>query len=721
MNIKKFLGFTLCSLFSLTIATSVMSFSHNSTFFDGIGRKEAAIQKGAVKAEFDGDAEISRNDLRVDLRSVTSTSPTKKSAKFEFTSVRVTGFGTSKKTVYVIIDDANYSGDPSDASLDPHLTKPYTFTGYTVEIADILASKNIVLPYLMTYGTSFEISTNKLVEGALSFSTESGYIPKIETIVIPATYTTIETHAIMNVPNTVEIKCEAVSKPEGWAADWTDAANITWGYTLTSAEVTAKTQSTGTNINYYSDSVAYIIGYDYTRQASSWYCPTEQKLYTAGELDGATVCPKDGASLVEIPDVRPAYHLPLSVSYTINKNNGTIREVFEELPIVQTDPSNINPYNLVKVSPFSRDLDILLEEGESIDYSSFVFYNIFKQTNVNIPGKDNTGVDKNIPFVVPDLATRCKASVLRRFVNEISITDIITTSYKGVTTFGDYTMVSMNVDKVLPSYYNIVMSSFVTSNQEKLDSGVYSIRYALYDLSNSKYRVSYINEEGILEKKILTISTPLSIVVLEKDKGNVLSFLIKNSEVGSDFSTGRLRQFELISLTLNLHIWNNKDSNKLARTDYSVHFSAIDIMPAATTGPKQFSIVTFLVIFNVIYLVVYAGIAVSLFFILKERFKNDEFRRIKPKQYLKKAVIGYFGSAITLLTILSIIFRFGIFNNSIAVTNPIDPFVVITGIVSIIIIGYFIKNLVSTIKTASQAKMTRKLKLNEHVNEDGTE
>ena len=111
MNIKKFLGFTLCSLFSLTIATSVMSFSHNSTFSDGIGRKEAAIQKGAVKAEFDGDAEISRNDLRVDLRSVTSTSPTKKSAKFEFTSVRVTGFGTSKKTVYVIIDDANYSGD----------------------------------------------------------------------------------------------------------------------------------------------------------------------------------------------------------------------------------------------------------------------------------------------------------------------------------------------------------------------------------------------------------------------------------------------------------------------------------------------------------------------------------------------------------------------------------------------------------------------------------
>ena len=93
---------------------------------------------------------------------------------------------------------------------------------------------------------------------------------------------------------------------------------------------------------------------------------------------------------------------------------------------------------------------------------------------------------------------------------------------------------------------------------------------------------------------------------------------------------------------------------------------------------------------------------------------------MKPKQYFKTSILGYVGSLIIALTVVFIVFRVGRFSNSVAAHNPLDVFIVIPGVVSIVVIGYFIKFVVTKVKANKSRKQIRKLKLNEVTKEDGT-
>ena len=93
---------------------------------------------------------------------------------------------------------------------------------------------------------------------------------------------------------------------------------------------------------------------------------------------------------------------------------------------------------------------------------------------------------------------------------------------------------------------------------------------------------------------------------------------------------------------------------------------------------------------------------------------------MKPKAYVKTAALGYVGLLIISVTVLFIIFRGGLFSNAVAVHNPIDIFIVVPGVISIVIIGYFIKFVVGKLKSNKQRKQAKKLKLNEDAVDDGT-
>ena len=127
-----------------------------------------------------------------------------------------------------------------------------------------------------------------------------------------------------------------------------------------------------------------------------------------------------------------------------------------------------------------------------------------------------------------------------------------------------------------------------------------------------------------------------------------------------------------------------------------------------------------LIIFAVSYIVVYCGIAIGLYFYLKNKFKNDEFRRIKTKKYIQKAGLGLAGLGIVLYAVLFVILRLTAFANSVVVFNPIDPFIIGFGIAAILAIGYFIRSLIITIKAEKQRRTTIKLQLDKDVDDDGT-
>ena len=134
----------------------------------------------------------------------------------------------------------------------------------------------------------------------------------------------------------------------------------------------------------------------------------------------------------------------------------------------------------------------------------------------------------------------------------------------------------------------------------------------------------------------------------------------------------------------------------------------------------SFNVNVFLFILIGSYIVLFLIASAVYFFIIKEKYKNDEFRRVKPKSFWLKAILAMFGSLVVILAIVFVVIRCTAMNNAIVVYNPVDAFIIITAVASVLIIGYFIKYLVAASKARKERIATLKLKLNEDVDEDGT-
>ena len=688
---RKLVSTLLCSFFSIgLVAGTLVATKYQGTTLHSTLASESSselLPKKVSLDDFSSSSELSRKELTVDIRSANKT-PLSKSVTFEFTSIRTKGYSytyQSKNPAYIVIDDDNFSGDTSDPFLDPSLG--HSLNGYTIQLRDVAinskdATKNYyVVPATLKWTSSdlFQIKNTKIVAGALDLSETEKDKVKISKIIIPKEIETIEAGALVGIGDKVTISCECSSenKPAGWAEGWTDAELITWGEEIANKD---KTFVAGSVEKDFDKGTPFFAGYINT-----------------GET-------KD--------DKYPEMNRPLVISYTIKSASGN-RTVTEELPLNPGDTSRANPYDAVgSIGNYTmtRTYDIILEEGEELDYSSFRFDNIFKVASEK---------DKTTNKYVPDLTTTYYAKALKRFSSEIDIENIIKYHFTGASTFMEYTNVSMNIDKVMPSYYETIMGSDLDVHRDKMESGEYSIRYAFYDLTNSSYQVTYDNN-GTLVSKTLKVVTPLSVLVLEKDSGNQVSFLVKNSDVGEGFNANSLRGFNLINLTINMHLWNNKGNNIVAHTAYNAHFGEVDVLQHRADSVNPFDINLFLIIFYIVYTLVYAGACVGLFFFMKEKYKNDEFRRMKPKSFIKKSILSFVGSAIVLLALLFVIFRTTSFSNSIATFNPTDVFVVIGGIISIVIVGYFIKYLAAWIKTEKQRREIVRLKINQDVADDGT-
>ncbi len=686
---RKLISTLLCSFFSIgLVAGTLVATKYQGTTVRASLASQSSnelLPKKVSLDDFSSSTEISRKELTVDIRSSNKT-PLSKSVTFEFTSIRTKGYSytyQSRNPVYVVIDDDNFSGDTSDPFLDSSLGT--ALNGYAKELRDVsINSKDLeknfyVVPATLQWTSSnlFQIKNTKIVAGALNLTNTEAEKVKISKIYIPKEIETIESGALVGIGDKVAIVCEAASKPAGWADDWTDATAVSWGAEIAQKD---KTFISGSVEKDFDKGTPFFAGYVNT-----------------GET-------KD--------DKYPEINKPLVVSYEIDTPSGK-RTVTEELPLNPEDTSRANPYDAVgSIGNYTmtRTYDIILEEGETLDYSSFRFDNIYKVAAEKDPATNK---------YVPDLTTIYYSRALKRFSSEIDIENIIKYRFTNVSTFMDYTNISMNIDKVSPSYYEIIMGSDLDVHRDKMETGEYSIRYAFYDLTNSSYQVTYENG-GNLVSKTMKVITPLSVLVLEKDSGNQVSFLIKNSDVGEGFNANSLRGFNLVHLTINMHLWNNKGNNIVAHTAYNAHFGEVDVLPETDKSVGAFDINAFLIIFYIVYTLVYAGVCIVLFFVLREKYKNDEFRRMKPKSFIKKSILGFVGSAVVALAVLFVIFRTTAFANSVATFNPTDVFVVIGGIISIVILGYFIKFIAGWIKTEKQRREIVRLKINQDVADDGT-
>ena len=361
---------------------------------------------------------------------------------------------------------------------------------------------------------------------------------------------------------------------------------------------------------------------------------------------------------------------------------------------------------------------------------------------------------------------KLKASCLSRFKKTVWINDIISTKYATASKFLNYTSLCMKADKVLDTiyagyigsgtalkvlvrgedgrYYNgedaydaenvRITGSFKapriyiedTSSRKAVENNILSIlnnkyvfRYTVSNLNLANLVVTY-KKGGVEYGPInIPIKSPSPVFEISQDKDNILSFLVNNDYL-KGIDTGSITAVGISGATVDIHLFNNETHTRVMNTQLQHTFGNIEILPHINVKLNFFDINAFLLLFLGALTLIYAIIAIVLFFYKKNKFKNDEFRRMNAKAYIKSAILGYTGLVLILAAISFVVLRIAFFNSTIPTYNPIDAFVIMFVIAAAISLGLFIKNFASAIKVARKRREILRLKLDKDVVDDGT-
>ena len=659
----------------------------------------ASVGKTYTAADFADEEEAGNNELGVSIIESTTTE-TSQSLNFAFKSITSEGFRTARANYIITITDTNYTGSisapvPEDydnfmevENSDGDLVTLPVLEG-TVSFVLGGATKDVCLPSIMIRDGSFVIKVTSIsqncvtaagdgyrgVLGNNSWYDEGGNL-KINGIYIPETIEHVPSNAFTGVPSDVVIAYEGASLSSAFASDWTDAATITY---------------------------------------STYKSKSQKEAYVGGKVDDMTKPANFILGCQESEkNVGEEYNRPLIIQYDKIKD-GNKETIYEELPLTNTVG---NPYDSVgemSSTSYSRLLSYKLGPGESIDDESIVFHNLMKAS-------DKSEIDTSKTYWAKPVIT---------YQEKLELSKLLTFKASSNSTFAGFSMFSLTMDKNLSitsekypephSLYLDVKSDLYEQNKLQIQKGTTIIRYSLNNLYLSKYHFVYEGRNGELKEVFVPITSVIYYQILEKDSGNKVSIILENKKVADDFSADKVRTFELMNITIQMDLFTTSSSGStsvLGKSAITYKFAYITVRSDETL--KVFNWNIFLVIFFIAYIALYSLIAFVLYKVLKEKFKNDEFRRINDKKYLKSAILTGLGTTVIAAAIVFIAMRVGGFANTIVAFNPTDPLLIVFSVAGMIIGGYFIVIIIKAVKAEKERRKAIRLKLNEDVEDDGT-
>lgn len=695
-NIRKTLSHLL--LLGLTVGCGFFAFSQKLDGFTANyaeGEQQAESQKRVYTAsDFAGEEEANSEELAASIVQSTTTDSSQ-SLNISFRSKTLVGFKTGRGNYIVTITDPNFTGEPS--SPVPEGYDKYDEDSGLPILEGVVSfvigggqNKEVCLPSTLTQAETFVVKvtgieancvtpTGAEYNGKNTWTDAQG--TRITGIYIPDTIEHVAKDAFTGVPEGVTIAYEGDSLPAGVFEDgWTDAANITYGTYKTKA---LKKANVGGTVEDMEDALGRPINF-------------------------VLGCQKDDKNKGD------EYDRPLVIQYDKIKN-GNRETIYEALPLTNTVGNSYDSVGKISSLVYSRLLGYKLGEGESIDDDSIIFHNIMKASNDSVIDTSKTY------WVKPVIGYNEKQD----------LSHLVTFKSTGSSTFAGFSMFTLSMDKNLSitsdkypephSLYLDVKQDLYEQNKLQIQKGNTVIRYSLYNLYLSSYHFIYEGSNGELKDITVPISTVISYQTLEHNKGNKVSILLENKKVAPDFSAEKVRTFELVNITIQMDLFATSDSGStsvLGKSAISYKFAYITVRNDAKETVFNYNI--FLIIFFAAYAALFAAGAFALYKVMKEKYKNDEFRRVDDKKYVKKALVYGAGSLLIVAAIVFIAMRVGGFANTIVVFNPTDPLLIIFSIVGMIVAGYFIVQAIKAIKVGRERRKAIRLKLNEDVDDDGT-
>ncbi len=674
-----------------TPTEEAISFNDNSQTFDKsdlLDESEEPILffEGAEDAQ-----EVDSTDLFINITKSTKT-PTSQSYTASLAS-QITYYtgNTSNQWVYLALDE------PTDLTdLDTHQNDeeniPY-YSGYVYQIVSPnTESADIVIPYRASYGTRAYISVESIAQDVIDET--SPFVTDAETGI-----TTCRINSIY-IPSTVmAIDPTAFEKLEGY--------NVTFklgfdDYTQPYFDVEE---------SFPEDAIIEYVGY--ASQDTS--LPLTSPKTTSQDVDFIVGSEADYGS-DEYPE-----NMQLGLQYDVYSGEEYVRTVCEYFPV----SSSTTNYDTIGAHVGRTNLtlyfDIELGEGETIDHESLIFFNLYYASNDGngyYPDLHYTKTDDNGNvttygqlYCIPGLT----------FKVDDDIDNYINYSYNSLNTFSGYTSFVMNVEKADTNIYQELMSSIYNTNISSIEDGTYTIRYRFTSLATGYYRITYLNSNNELETINLKINTPVSSTSINTKRATTMSFLVKNKDVADDFNVKSVRKVELVGFRITLDLYNRSRNSILSKSSMETRFGIITLMDLTETQPSSVNYNMILLYITIGYIVLFLACAFGYYYYCKNRYKNDEFRRVNTSHFIRTAAIAFVMVGIILMAITFIILRAVPINNAIVTFNPTDVYVFFFSIFAIIAIGYYIRYFWLAGKARRHRKEVQRLRLNEDEEDDGTE
>ncbi len=481
----------------------------------------------------------------------------------------------------------------------------------------------------------------------------------ITSIYIPSSIETIEKNAFAGIDEGVTVNCEATAAKAGWEGSWIESSNVHYGVANPGDR-----RLPGTIGDKFSNGMSYITGY-----------------YGEGDL-----------------------YQPLVATFDVK--NGSKVESQEQVVGLQSENTIYDAIGArVGSNAITIDIDIPLKKGDVVDPATFRLHNIY-------------GIQKD--EILPDIEGGAYfAAPALGFKKNLDISDFIKVEPGTASTFAGHTQINIRVTKV-DGIYAELKESIYKEFLPMLQRGAASLRYQFFALGYSRYGIAYRSGSETIHQ-VVPVLSPVDYCLIEGGTVGEVGFIFKDADLGPDFSYQNIEEVTLENFNFKLDIYNNETNAIVNRSALSVRFGKLTLInntdaPAAFHADLNLAALLTVLIYSALFL----GGSAGYYFYAKNKYKNDEFRRMNTKRFLFTAGKNFVGFGILVLFVFFAVGRWGIMNTSVVAYNPLDVFVIVFGVVGLIFLGFAIKNLVVAIKQARKNREALRLKLGEDVVDDGT-
>lgn len=365
-------------------------------------------------------------------------------------------------------------------------------------------------------------------------------------------------------------------------------------------------------------------------------------------------------------------------------------------------------------STLSTYADIQIPTYVDLDKASLKLTNIFFCDEVN-NGEiytDKPRFDNNYTVTI----TRSS------YIEEFDISQFMDISASSISNFGGVRALKLKVEFNLVDGYKWLHDNGYLSMIFDYDNAISMVEkgnyfyrgyFSLSSFNESRLEGSYFEvtyDDGTTE----FISNAASSQAIY-DGVNYLTFFLYDAK-------NNIENVIIHEVSISLEIANKESESRISNSQKTFKFGSVatrvgdliekDEVVEPAVSYLSLNLDFIVILFTVIFSVVFVISAILIFILLKKKYKDDEYVKIKPKPYIKTSIYACITLYTILADILFIVLRVLFYNNTPKVFNIMDPIIIVFSIIGFLMACYFIRRFYISFKDRLEKRRRERLNLN---------